>query len=103
VSMTTEAKSALSKTIRCLRGRLLGDLHDSTEAAYRLSVRPQDAGLSEAARAKRKRLDAWLDEQVRGEPGNAKTLRTRADFRREVEKHVDGFAPRGGAGDRHPR
>jgi hypothetical protein len=88
MSMTPEAKSALSKTIRGLRQRLLDDLRAATETAYRLSVRAQDAGLSEAARAKRERLDAWLDEQVRGESGNGKTPRTRDDFRREVEKQA---------------
>ena len=86
--MTPEAKSALSKTIRGLRQRLLDDLHDATETAYRLSVRARDAGLSEAALARRARLDAWLDEQVRGESGNGRTPRTRDDFRREVEKQA---------------
>ena len=46
--MTPEAKKALSSTIRGLRQRLLEDLHVATESAYRLLVRPQDAGLDEA-------------------------------------------------------
>ena len=65
--MTPDAKKALSSTIRGLRQRLLDDLRIATESAYRLSVRAQDAGLDEAARTKRKRLDSWLDEQVRAQ------------------------------------
>ena len=60
--LTPEAKKALSSTIRGLQQRLLDDLHVATESAYRLSVRPQEAGLAESARTKRKRLDDWLDE-----------------------------------------
>ncbi len=63
--MTPEAKRELSSTIRALRARLLSDLHDATESAYRLSVHEREAGLSEAARARRKRLDDWIKEQER--------------------------------------
>jgi hypothetical protein len=86
--MTPEAKSALSGTIRRLRGRLLADLHDATEAAYRLSVRTRDAGLGEAAQARRARLDDWLDEQVRTEATHGRHGRDREHFRREVEKRA---------------
>ena len=51
MAMTSEAKRALSSTIRGLRQRLLDDLKIATESAYRLSVRAQDAGLDEAARS----------------------------------------------------
>ena len=61
MAMTSDAKKALSSTIRGLRQRLLDDLKIATESAYRLSVRAQDSGLDEAARTKRKRLDSWLD------------------------------------------
>ncbi len=62
MAMTPEAKSALAKTIRGgadggLRQRLLEDLHNATEAAYRLGVRRQDAALDEAATARRRRLE----------------------------------------------
>jgi hypothetical protein len=85
--MTPEAKAALSRAIRALRGRLMGDLHDSTEAAYRLSVRARDAGLGEAARVRRDRLEAWLDEQARGERGAARP-RGRDAFLRELEQRA---------------
>ncbi len=86
--MTPEAKSALSSTVRGLRTRLLDDLHDATEAAYRLSVRARDAALSEAAGARRTRLDAWLDEQVRAGTAHGRPGREREYFRREVEKRA---------------
>ena len=38
MTMTPDAKRALSTTIRGLRARLLDDLHATTEATYRLSV-----------------------------------------------------------------
>ena len=65
MSMTPEAKRELSSTIRAIRTRLLADLHDATESAYRLSAHEREAGLSEATRARRKRLDDWIREQER--------------------------------------
>ncbi|HRI08933.1 MAG TPA: hypothetical protein PKW35_14020, partial [Nannocystaceae bacterium] len=66
MTMTPESKKALSSVIRGLRERLLRDLHDSVESEYRLSVpRGQDAGLAVAGRRRRKRLEDWLEEQVR--------------------------------------
>lgn len=85
--MTPEAKKALSSTIRGLRQRLLDDLHVATESAYRLSVRPQDAGLDEVARTKRRRLDDWLDEQLRAQAPGARR-RDREEFRREAEQQA---------------
>ena len=98
--MTPEAKQALSKTIRGTKGtpsgsenqglrqRLLAELHDATESTYRLSVRrTQDSGLDEAGLRKRKRLEAWIDEQCRtggGESGR----RSKEDFRREAEQQA---------------
>ena len=67
MSMTPEAKRELSSTIRSLRPGCSADLHDATESAYRLSVHEREAGLSEAARAKRERLDEWIKEQERAE------------------------------------
>lgn len=87
MAMTSEAKKALSSTIRGLRQRLLEDLKIATESAYRLSVRAQDAGLEEAARTKRKRLDSWLDEQVRAQAAGGRR-RERVDFLREAEQQA---------------
>jgi len=87
MAMTPESKKGLSSTIRALRQRLLDDLRIATESAYRLSVRPQDAGLDEAARTKRKRLDSWLDEQVRAQPAGGRH-RERVDFLREAEQQA---------------
>ena len=87
--MTSEAKRALSATIRSLRDRLIEDLHAATETAYRLSVYARDAGLDEAAWARRGRLEAWISEQIRAQ-GNTGTKRNRSreDFRLEVEKQA---------------
>ena len=87
MAMTSDAKKALSSTIRGLRQRLLDDLKIATESAYRLSVRAQDAGLDEAARTKRKRLDSWLDEQVRAQAAGGRR-RERVDFLREAEQQT---------------
>jgi hypothetical protein len=87
MAMTPDAKKGLSSTIRALRQRLLDDLRIATESAYRLSVRAQDAGLDEAARTKRKRLDSWLDEQVRAQKASGRR-RERVDFLREAEQQA---------------
>jgi hypothetical protein len=91
MTMTPDARRALATTIRTLRARLLDDLHAATESAYRLSIRAQDAGLDEAARARRSRLDAWIAEQRRAQGvgrSGAKGARTEDDFRREAEKQA---------------
>ena len=93
--MTPEAKKALSSTIRGkqgttnggLRHRLLDDLRLATESAYRLSARVQDAGLDEAAKTKRQRLEIWLDEQKRAQEA-AGRRRQREDFLREAEQQA---------------
>src|SRR5205823_6216409 len=89
--MTSDAKRALSITIRSLRTRLLDDLRAATETAYRLSVRSRDAGLDEAARARRGRLEAWVAEQLRAAgaaKGRSRRSRSAEDFRREAEKQA---------------
>lgn len=66
--LTPDAKNQLSRTIRSLRDRLLTDLHNAAESTYRLSISKLDkAGLAEAPREQRRRLEDWLDEQVRAE------------------------------------
>lgn len=64
--LTPEAKSALSTTIRELRKLLLRDLTDHVSATYRLSVPAEKAGLGEAEGVRRRRLEGWLEERVRG-------------------------------------
>src|ERR1035438_8925002 len=88
--MTPDAKHGLSTTIRSLRDRLLADLHVATEAAYRLAVRPRDAGLDDAARTRRARLEAWVAEQLRAQGGRSKDEGGRSDeeFRRDAEKQA---------------
>ena len=93
--MTPEAKKALSSTIRGkqgitgggLRQRFLDDLRLATESAYRLSVRAQDAGVDDAAKTKRQRLDSWLDEQLRAQAAGGRR-RQRDDFLREAEQQA---------------
>jgi hypothetical protein len=87
----TEARRALSTSIRSLRARLLEDLHAATESAYRLSVREKDAGLDEPARDRRRRLAEWIAEQGRARAAGknkSKGTRTSEDFRREAEKQA---------------
>jgi len=84
-TMTSEAKRALSKTIRALRERLLHDLHAATEGAYRLSLKAKDAKLGEAQRLRRERLETWLAEQVRALPATER-MGAGERFRLEVEK-----------------
>ncbi len=87
MSMTSDSKSALSKTIRSLRTRLLDDLHASTEGAYRLSLKAKDAKLGEAARIPRERLETWIAEQVRALPKKDQAGAGER-FRLEVEKEA---------------
>jgi len=62
-----EAKAKLSSTIRSLRDRLLTDMHNAIEGAYRLSLPLAKAGLAEEPRIKRQRLEDCLNEQTRSE------------------------------------
>jgi hypothetical protein len=87
--MDSSARKFLSSTIRSLRARLLDDLHAATETAYRLSVRTRDAGLDEASRVRRGRLEAWVAEQLRAQGATkAKGIRSAEEFRREAEKQA---------------
>src|SRR5260370_7607437 len=86
--MTSDAKVDLSTAIRSLRVRLLDDLHDATETAYRLSIRARDAGLNEAARVRRGRMEVWVAEQMRSQGvSKATATRTADDFRRQAHTH----------------
>ncbi len=76
VSMSGEAKSWLSTTVRNLRERLLKEFRDSVESTYRLGIPLERAGLSEEQARKRERLKRWLAEQVGGDvPGAVETER----------------------------
>jgi len=91
MSMTPDAKRALSTTVRSLRARLIEDLHAATDTAYRLSVRMRDAGLDEVARTRRARLETWVAEQLRAQSASEakdKKTRTAEDYRREAEKQA---------------
>jgi len=84
-TLTPDAKSALSRTIRDLRTRLLRDLHDEAESIYRLSIRDADkAGLTESALIRRQRLEGWLDERCCGVPEKQRAT-ARERFRTEAE------------------
>ncbi len=66
--MTADAKSELSRTIQNLRAHLLQRLNEATNSFYRLQIENiEEAELTEETQIKRKRLEEWLDEQVRGE------------------------------------
>lgn len=88
--LTPEAKAKLSKTVRELRQRLLRDIHDSAEGAYRLSVPASQAGLDEAQRIKRGRLETWLDERARATraKGKAEHEAARERIRLSAEKEA---------------
>ena len=64
-TLTPEAKQLLASSIRVLRERLLRDVRDEADRRYRLSVPAKDAGLDEAHRRRRARIEAWLAEHVR--------------------------------------
>ncbi len=71
--LTSEAKKLLAETIRGtkqdpergLRARLLRAIHDEADRKYRLSVPIDDAGLDEAHRRRRERIEQWIAERTR--------------------------------------
>src|SRR5262249_3456326 len=88
MSLTPEAKKLLAETIRGtaqaaekgLRARLLRAVHDEADRRYRLAVRIEEAGLDEAHRRRRERIEAWIDEQARA------SLRKKSkDSKKELE------------------
>ncbi len=90
MTMTSEAKRALSSTIRAMRARLLEDLHGATESTYRLAIRARDAGLDAVKRTRRRRFESWMREQVRAQDGQGKgkARRTAEDYRLEAEQQA---------------
>ena len=79
MTMTSEGKRALSRTIRELRKRLIDDLGEATERAYRLSIDATKASLDEASRVRRARLEGWIDEQARASGKGDSGARLRVD------------------------
>lgn len=79
--LTPEAKKLLAETIRGtaqdphkgIRARLLRAIHDEAERRYRLAVPIAQAGLDEAHRRRRERIEAYLDERARAQKPKNKT------------------------------
>ena len=88
--LTSEAKDKLRRTVRELRERLLRNIHDAAEGAYRLSVPASQAGLGEAQRIQRARLENWLEERTRATrpKGKVEHDAARARFRLAAEKEA---------------
>ncbi|NMA26304.1 MAG: SAM-dependent methyltransferase, partial [Burkholderiales bacterium] len=84
--LSPEAKARLAAVVRSLRERLLKDLGDAVQSTYRLSLPLEQADLDEEAWRKRKRLEAWLDEEARG--GSRGGKETLAQAR---ERHLQGI------------
>lgn len=87
MSMTPDAKSKLSTTIRSLRERLLADLKSSAESTYQFASKIDRAKLTAAQRVRRQRIDEWVDLEVRTQAGR-KNGRTHDDYRRDLEKQA---------------
>ena len=71
--ITADAKKLLAETIRGtqqspekgLRALLLRAIHDEADRRYRLAVPIAEAGLDEAHRRRRERIEAWVDARAR--------------------------------------
>ena len=98
MALTSDAKRLLAETIRGtardpakgLRHRLLEAIKSEAAGRYRLAVPLKDAGLDEAHRRRRERLEAYLDEKTRAtKPKNAsEATKTRERLLREAEKEA---------------
>ena len=71
-TLTPEAKSTLSSTVRGLRTRLIHDLLQFADGEYQFSREASKANLDDARSRRRQKLDAWIDEQRRAEKPRAK-------------------------------
>ena len=92
-AMTPEAKAKLSKIIRGLRELLLADLEDALRGDYSLGIPAEQAKLPAARAEKRRRLDMWVDEQVRAIPEKERKAKKQqevavARFRGELVKQA---------------
>jgi hypothetical protein len=87
MSLTPEAKKLLAETIRGttqdpekgIRARLLRAIHDEADRRYRLSVPIGEAGLDEAHRRRRERIEAWVDERARAAKPKTTELKATKD------------------------
>jgi hypothetical protein len=96
--LTSEAKRRLAETVRGtaqdpsrgLRAKLLVAIHDEADRRYRLSVSIAEAGLDEAHRRRRERLEGWIEERTRAaKPKNRSDEKAlRARFLRQAEKEA---------------
>ncbi len=96
--LTSEAKRLLAETIRGtaqdpergLRARLLRAIHNEADRRYRLSVPAGEAGLDEAHRRRRERIEAWIDERTRATKPKTKAedKATRARLLAQAEKEA---------------
>jgi hypothetical protein len=81
--LTSDAKRLLAETIRGsaqdpdkgVRALLLRAIHDEADRRYRLSVPIGEAGLDEAHRRRRARIEAWVDERARAAAKDKAALR----------------------------
>jgi len=85
--MTPASQKALSTTIRKLRERLLTDLRDGTESAYRLGLPVSESGLSETQAQRRIRFESWIDERFPSKSPESKPI-ARQRFRSQLEKQA---------------
>lgn len=96
--LTSDAKKLLAETIRGtqqapekgLRARLLRAVHDEADRRYRLSVSIGAAGLDEAHRKRRERIEAWIAESARAAKPKTKPELTAAQgrFLAQAEKEA---------------
>ena len=94
-TLTPEGKDALRRRVRDLREVLIREIGEVASGTYQLALEPQKAKLDASRRAKRARLDAWLDERVRGSQGKAKGASLRDRFLAEaVEEAAHTFLNR---------
>jgi hypothetical protein len=87
--LDSATKEALRKAIRGLRERLLKSLDEAAESEYRLQTTREKAELPAERRAKRERLEDWMEEQVRATPAAERKTKAaekalRERFRREA-------------------
>lgn len=88
MGMSSEAKRLLNTTMRTQREHLITALRGAAESTYRLSLPTAHAGLDEARKARRGRLERWISEQSRSAKGPADVLRSR--FLDEVVEQAAG-------------
>lgn len=100
MALSPDAKKLLNETIRGsqqdphkgLRARLLRDIHDEAERRYRFSVPVGSAGLDEAHRMRRARIEAWIDERTRAGKPQTRAEEAAAATRLRLQAEKDAAA-----------